>query len=82
MKVYLQDSLSKRYYAAPRRWVESRAEALDFGKIDLAAKAYTEETTHFAEIVVDDGKLAGPASDRSRRAGTKEAQAERAHPEH
>lgn len=82
MKVYLQDSVSKRYYAGPRRWVESRAEALDFGKIDLAAKAYTEESTHYAEIIVDDGKLLEGASRRPRRAETKEPRAQRTHPGH
>mgnify|MGYP001556674400 CR=1 FL=1 len=81
MKVYLQDSLSKRYYAGPRRWVESRAEALDFGKVDLAAKAYTEETTDFAEIVVDDGKMGEPVSEKARRAEAKARRAEQARPE-
>jgi hypothetical protein len=57
MRVLLQDKLSKRYYAGPQRWVEARAEAMDFGQIELAAKAYTEESTRYAEIIVDDGKL-------------------------
>ena len=60
MKVLLQDKISKRYYAGPQRWVQERAEALDFGQIELAAKAYTEETTRYAEIVVDDGTLPEP----------------------
>lgn len=57
MKVLLQDRVSKRYYAGPQRWVETRAEALDFGQIEAAAKAYTEESARFAEIIVDDGTL-------------------------
>lgn len=63
MRVLLQDRISKRYYAGPQRWVEARAEAMDFGQIELAAKAYTEESARFAEILVDDGSLPeGPPS--------------------
>jgi hypothetical protein len=74
MKVLLQDRLSKRYYAGPQRWVEARAEALDFGQVELAAKAYSEERARFAEIIIDDGTLseAPPAS--------KPSPADQAHP--
>jgi hypothetical protein len=80
MKVLLQDKLSRRYYAGPQRWVDSRAEALDFGKIEMAAKAYTEESTHFAEIVIDDGELPQAESRKPGRADTKRAGSHRARP--
>ena len=80
MKVLLQDRISKRYYAGPQRWVESRNEALDFGKIETAAKAYTEESTHFAEIVIDDGELPQPELRTARRAEAKKPGSHRARP--
>lgn len=74
MRVFLQDRLSKRYYAGPRRWVTERADAMDFGQVELAAKAYTEESARFAEIIIDDGTLpeASPTDNPS--------PADRAHP--
>ncbi len=80
MKVLLQDTISKRYYAGPQRWVSERAEALDFGQIDLAAKAYTEETTRYAEIVIDDGTLpesSPSAANQPRAAGSARARSPR-----
>lgn len=80
MKVFLQDTISKRYYAAPQRWVEGRTAALDFGKIDFAVKAYTEETAHFAQIVLDDGELPETASRAPRRSQSKSDVLPRARP--
>ncbi len=78
MKVLLQDKLSKRYYAGPQRWVEARDEAMDFGQVELAAKAYTEESARYAEIIVDDGTLPeSPPAAGPHRAGLERPRARR-----
>ncbi len=54
MKVLLQDTQTKLYYAGPGRWVKERGEALDLEKIERAAQAYDTENYPFAEILVED----------------------------
>ncbi len=54
MKVLLQDTQTKLYYAGPGRWVKERQEALDLEKIERAAQAYDTENYPFAEILVED----------------------------
>ena len=54
MRVLLQDTQTKLYYAGPGRWVKERLEALDLERIDRAAQTYETENYPFAEILVED----------------------------
>ncbi len=54
MKVLLQDTQTKLYYAGPGRWVKARREALNFEAIERAAQTYDTENYPFAEILVED----------------------------
>ncbi len=54
MKVLLQDTQTKLFYAGPGRWVKERSEAYDFEKIERAAQAYESENYPFAEILVEE----------------------------
>jgi len=63
MKVLLQDTQTKLFYAGPGRWVKERAEAFDFERIDRAAQAYDTENYPFAEILVEEqGTSVRPAA--------------------
>ncbi len=53
MRVLLQDTQTKLYYAGPGHWVKEKTEALDFERIDRAAQAYETEKYPFAEILVE-----------------------------
>lgn len=54
MRVLLQDTQTKLYYAGPGRWVKERSEACDFERIERAAQAYDTENYPFAEILVEE----------------------------
>ncbi len=54
MKVLLQDTQTKLFYASPGHWVKERLEALDFERIDRAAQAYETENYPFAEILIEE----------------------------
>jgi hypothetical protein len=54
MKVMLQDTQTKLYYAGPGQWVKERGQAMDFERIDRAAQAYETERYPFAEILVEE----------------------------
>ncbi len=54
MKVLLQDTQTKLFYAGPGRWVKERSEAYDFERIERAAQAYDSENYPFAEILVEE----------------------------
>ncbi len=53
MRVLLQDTQTKLYYAGPGHWVKEKTEALDFERIDRAAQVYETEKYPFAEILVE-----------------------------
>ena len=54
MRVLLQDTQTKLYFAGPGRWVKERFEALDLERIDRAAQTYETENYPFAEILVEE----------------------------
>ncbi len=54
MKVLLQDTQTKLYYAGPGRWIKERSEAYDFERIERAAQAYDSENYPFAEILIEE----------------------------
>ncbi len=54
MKVFLQDTQTKLFYAGPGHWVKERIDALDFERIDRAAQAYETENYPFAEILIEE----------------------------
>jgi len=54
MKVLLQDTQTKLFYAGPGRWAKDKTDALNFERIDRAAQIYDTENLPFAEILVED----------------------------
>jgi hypothetical protein len=57
MKVLLQDTETKLFYAGPGRWVKEKPEALNFERIERAAQVYETENYPFAEILVEDDSI-------------------------
>ena len=51
-KVLLRDSKSRRFYAGYSAWVDERAAALDFERIELAAALAAAERLQQAEIIL------------------------------
>ena len=53
MRVLLQNSETKLYFAGPNEWTEDSAKALNFEHIDRATEVYANENLTYAEIVLD-----------------------------
>ncbi len=53
MRVLLQNTLTRLYYAAPGQWTEHPAQAFDFEQVERAAQIYALENLPYAQIVLD-----------------------------
>ena len=53
MRVLLQNSETKLYFAGPNEWTEDSGKALNFEHIDQATEVYANENLAYAEIVLD-----------------------------
>ena len=52
MRVLLQNSETKLYFAGPNEWTEDSTKAVDFEHIDRATEVYSNENLTYAEIVL------------------------------
>ncbi len=55
MKVYLHDTQTGLYFAAPGRWVKEQEEAMDLQTVEHAEQVYEAEHFPFVEIVREEG---------------------------
>ncbi len=52
MRVLLQNTETKLYFAGPNEWTEDAAKAVNFEHIDRASQVYTSENLAYAEIIL------------------------------
>ncbi len=53
MRVLLQNTQTRLYYAAPGQWTEHLANAFDFEQVERAAQVYSLEDLPYAQIILD-----------------------------
>lgn len=55
MRVLLQNTETRLYYAGPDRWTKHALDAMDFEYVEHAARMYEIEDLAYAQIVLDPG---------------------------
>jgi len=65
MRVLLQNSETKLFFAGPNEWTEDSTKAINFEHIDRATEVYTSENLTYAEIVLEPERKAVEASESS-----------------
>lgn len=53
MRVLLQNSETKLYFAGPNEWTDDSTKAVNFEHIDRASQIYASENLAYAEIVLE-----------------------------
>ncbi len=61
MRVLLQNSETKLYFAGPNEWTDDATKAVNFEHIDRASQTYAAENLAYAEIVLEPEGLEGLA---------------------
>lgn len=53
MRVLLQNTETKLYFAGPNEWTEDSSKAVDFEHVDRASEAYNTQNLNYAQIVLE-----------------------------